>query len=280
MNAKNVAEKSLIYLFLGCISIAVIFPIFYSVMGSLKPTMEILTGTNIIPKTFVWDNYVRAFKEANFSQYTFNSVFISSIVTLFSLFNVCVVGFCLARVNFVGRKLLKALILATMFISLGPMTLAPMIQVVTDLGISRSIWSIILGTVVGVGAPVFIFEAYFKGQGDEIDEAARIDGCGFFGRFFYIGLPLSKPLMATFAVMFFNHSWNDFFWPYVLTFNNPDIQPLVVAVISLRSVMGEAATEWGLLMAGTSIAIIPVILVYLFTSRWMIQGITEGAVKM
>lgn len=268
------------YTFLIGLSMIVIFPIFYSLMGSLKGTTELLTGNNILPRHFVWENYVRAFKGAKFSIYTFNSIFIATFATAGSLLNVCIIGYCLARTNFIGKKYLKLLILSTIFIALGPMTLFPKIILVKSLGITKSIWAIILGIMTAAGPQVFIFEAYFRSQGSEIDEAAVIDGCGFFTRFFKIAVPLAKPLMGTFAVIFFNEAWNNFFWPYVLTFNNPKIQPLIVAVIALKNTAGEAATEWGLLMAGASIAIIPVLLIYIFTSKWVIAGVTEGAIKI
>ena len=271
--------KNFVYLFLGIVTISVIFPVFYCLMASFQSTRSILSEARLIPENFVWQNYSRAFVEANFTRYTFNSVFISTGCTVGNLLNSCIVGFCLARSKMVGKKLIKWVILTFMFISLGPMTLFPQIRVVLSLGIYRSIWSIILPGLGGLSMQALVFEAYFKGQGMEIDEAAVIDGCGFFGRFFKIGLPLSKPLLGTFAVINFNGSWNNFFWPYVLTFTNQKIQPLIVAVISLRDRLGEAATEWGLLLAGSTIAIIPVLILYIFTSKWIIKGVTEGSIK-
>jgi ABC-type glycerol-3-phosphate transport system permease component len=277
---KKFAPKTVLYIVLVLLSACVIFPIFYALMASIKETTEFLIGSNIIPKHIVWDNYKKAFVQAKFPTYTLNSVVISITVTIFSLMNVCILGYCFARVNFVGKNVLRILILSTIFISLGPMTLFPKFLLVKALGINKSILGIIFGIIQTGGAQIFVFEAYFKSQGTEIDEAAVIDGCGFFNRFFRIGVPLAKPLIGTFGVIFFNGAWNDFFWPYILTFNNSKIQPLVVAVISLRDTAGEAATEWGLLMAGASLAIIPVLVVYLFTSRWVISGVTEGATKM
>jgi multiple sugar transport system permease protein len=277
---KKILPKTLLYVFLVSLSICVLFPIFYALMASIKETREFLVGNNVIPKKPVWDNFKRAFVEAKFTTYTMNSVITSVAATFLSLTNVCILGYCFARTNFVGKRLLKFLILATMFISLGPMTLFPKFMVVKALGANKSLIGIILGIINTAGAQVFVFEAYFRSLGTDIDEAAIIDGCGFFNRFFRIGVPLAKPLLGTFGVIFFNGAWNDFFWPYVLTFNNSKIQPLIVAVISLKDTAGEAATEWGLLMAGASIAILPVLIVYLFTSKWVISGVTEGAVKM
>lgn len=277
---KSIVKKLPMYIFLLLICAIVIYPILYSLMGSLKPISELLTGDTFFPKKVVWSNYTRAFKQANFLQYTGNSLFYSTAGLIVSMFNVCVLGFCLARQEFVGKKLLRVLILATMFIALGPMTLYPKLEIMRNLGITGTRLSILLGIITTSSAEVFVFEAYFRSQGKEIDEAAEMDGCNLFQRFFYIALPLAKPLIGTFSVIFFTRLWNDFFWPYVMTFTNTKIQPLVVAVIALKDSTGEAATEWGLLLAGASLAIIPVILVYIFTSKWVVAGVTEGAVKM
>lgn len=268
------------YLFLGIVSVIVLFPIVFSIMGSLKPVTELLTGSSFFPESIVWSNYTRAFKEANFMGYIGNSVLYSTVGTVISMFNICVLGFCIANQEFVGKKLLRFLIMATMFVALGPMTLYPKLEIMRTLGITGTRLSIILGTILTAGAEVFVFEAYFKSQGKAIDEAASLDGCNLFHRFFYIGLPLAKPMIGTFSIIFFNRIWNDFFWPYVMTFTNTKIQPLVVAVIALKDSTGEAATEWGLLLAGASLAILPVVFVYILTSKWVIAGVTDGAVKM
>ena len=276
----KILEKAGMYIFLLLVTVIVVFPILFSIMGSLKPVRELLTGSSFFPKEVVWSNYIRAFKEANFMGYIGNSVLYSTVGTIISMFNICVLGFCIANQRFVGKKLLKLLIMATMFVALGPMTLYPKLEVMRTLGLTGTRLSIILGTITTAGAEVFIFEAYFRSQGQAIDEAASLDGCNLFQRFFYIGIPLAKPMIGTFSIIFFNRMWNDFFWPYVMTFTNTKIQPLVVAVISLKDSAGEAATEWGLLLAGASLAILPVVFVYVLTSKWVIAGVTEGAVKM
>lgn len=278
--AMKVLGKTGIYLFLIVVSVIVLFPILFSIMGSLKPVSELLTDSSFFPKEIVWSNYIRAFKEANFVGYIGNSVLYATVGTLISMFNVCVLGYCLACQDFPGKKLIRFLILATMFVALGPMTLYPKLEIIRSMGLTGTRTAIILGTIITAGAEVFVFEAYFKSQGGAINEAAELDGCNIIQRFFYIGIPLAKPMIGTFSVIFFNRIWNDFFWPYVMTFTNTKIQPLVVAVIALKDSTGEAATEWGLLLAGASLAILPVIIVYVFTSKWVIAGVTEGAVKM
>ena len=272
--------KAAMYLLLAFVSFIVLFPIVFSIMGSLKPVSELLTDSSFFPKEVVWSNYVRAFKEANFVGYIGNSVLYATVGTVISMFNICVLGYCMACQDFPGKKLIRILIMATMFVALGPMTLYPKLEIMRSLGITGTRLSIILGTIITAGAEVFVFEAYFRGQGKAINEAAELDGCNIFQRFFFIGIPLAKPMIGTFSVIFFNRIWNDFFWPYVMTFTNTKIQPLVVAVISLKDSSGEAATEWGLLLAGASLAILPVVIVYIITSKWVIAGVTEGAVKM
>ncbi|MBC8033663.1 MAG: carbohydrate ABC transporter permease [Chitinophagaceae bacterium] len=272
-------QNTIAYIILGVISVTVLLPVLYAVLGSFKSTREILTEGGLLPKIFTFENYIDAFKKGHFEKYTLNSIIIAVSDTFIGLFNITAVGFCFARSNFFGKKLLKTMILLTMFIALGPMTLYPVITVIRGMGLQNSIWGIVIGLVTGMGSGVFIFEAFFKSQGGEIDEAAVIDGCNFFQRYFFIALPLCKPLIATYSVLIFSSAWNSFFLPYILTFNRIQNQPLSVAIVSLMDMGGEGSTAWGLLFAGACLAIIPVLLVYSFTSRWFIKGITEGAVK-
>jgi ABC-type glycerol-3-phosphate transport system permease component len=112
----------------------------------------------------------------------------------------------------------------------------------------------------------------------EIDEAAKIDGCGFFRIYWNIIFPLLKPLVATVGLLSFRAAWNDYMLPMIFTLANPQKSPLIVGVVSLRN-SGEAASSWNLMLAGTTIAIVPMLIVYLFLNRYFIEGLTSGAVK-
>ena len=112
----------------------------------------------------------------------------------------------------------------------------------------------------------------------ELDEAAKIDGCGFVGIFAKIIFPLLKPILATIAILTFQGSWNDYLSPLIFTMSKPEQRTLIVGIVQLKST-GEAAASWNLMLAGTTIALIPVLIAYIFANRYFVEGIAAGAVK-
>ena len=276
---KRIANL-LTYLALCVIFVFVIFPIFYTFMGSFKSNQELLTsGSTIIPHEFVLDNYEQAWNLANFEQYTFNSVYMSFFIVLGTIITSTVAGYCFERGKFKGRNTIFAIVVSSMFVSLGSLTLYPTVMIAKWFGINKSLWGVIIIRVLGMNVTnLFITRTYIRTLSPEIDEAAKIDGCSFFSTFVHIIFPLLKPLIATIAILEFRHSWNDHMMPMVFTMSNPERMPLVVGVISLKS-SGEAASSWNLMLAGTAISMIPMILVYMIFNRYFIQGMTAGAVK-
>ena len=276
---KRIANL-LTYLALCVIFVFVIFPIFYTFMGSFKSNQDLLTsGSTIIPHEFVLDNYEQAWNLANFEQYTFNSVYMSFFIVLGTIITSTVAGYCFERGKFKGRNTIFAIVVSSMFVSLGSLTLYPTVMIAKWFGINKSLWGVIIIRVLGMNVTnLFITRTYIRTLSPEIDEAAKIDGCSFFSTFVHIIFPLLKPLIATIAILEFRHSWNDYMMPMVFTMSNPERMPLVVGVISLKS-SGEAASSWNLMLAGTAISMIPMILVYMIFNRYFIQGMTAGAVK-
>ena len=270
----------LTYLVLSVIFVFVIFPIFYTFMGSFKSIQELLTsGSTIIPHQFVLDNYKQAWNLANFEQYTWNSVYMSFFIVIGTVITSTVSGYCFERGKFKGKNTIFAIVVSSMFVSLGSLTLYPTVMIAKWFGINKSLWGVILIRVLGMNVTnLFITRTYIRTLSPEIDEAAKIDGCSFLGTFVHIIFPLLKPLIATIAILEFRHSWNDYMMPMVFTMSKPERMPLVVGVISLKS-SGEAASSWNLMLAGTAISMIPMIAVYMVFNRYFIAGMTAGAVK-
>ncbi len=270
----------LTYLVLSLIFVFVIFPIFYTFMGSFKSNQELLTsGSTIIPSQFVLDNYQQAWSLANFERYTWNSVYMSFFIVVGTIITSTVAGYCFERGRFKGKNTIFAIVVSSMFVSLGSLTLYPTVMIAKWFGINKSLWGVILIRVLGMNVTnLFITRTYIRTLSTEIDEAARIDGCSFFTTFVHIIFPLLKPLIATIAILEFRHSWNDYMMPMVFTMSKPERMPLVVGVIRLKS-SGEAASSWNLMLAGTAISMIPMIAVYMIFNRYFIEGMTAGAVK-
>ena len=280
MTVRKRLSAVLIYLVLSIVFILVIFPIFYTFMGSFKSNQELLTsGSTIIPHQFVLDNYKQAWSLANFERYTWNSVYMSFFIVVGTIITSTVAGYCFERGNFKGKNLIFSVVVSSMFVSLGSLTLYPTVMIAKWFGINKSLWGVIVIRVLGMNVTnLFVTRTYIRTLSTEIDDAAKIDGCSFFGTFVHIIFPLLKPLIATIAILEFRHSWNDYMMPMVFTMSKPDRMPLVVGVVSLKS-SGEAASSWNLMLAGTAISMIPMMVVYLFFNRYFIEGMTAGAVK-
>ena len=279
MKRQKQLSNLLVFSVLTVIFIISIFPVMYTILGSFKGNMELLTSNSLFPKRFVLDNYVQAWKMANFEKYTINSIIMSSSIVLGSIFTTTIAGYVFERGVFPGKELMFAMVVSSMFVSLGSLTLYPTYVIAKFFGINKSLWGVVIIRVFGLNVTnLFITRSYIRTLSKEIDEAAKVDGCSFFSIFARVIFPLLKPLIATIAILEFRHSWNDYLMPMVFTLSNKDRMPLIVGVMNLKG-SGEAASSWNLMLAGSSIALIPMIIVYLFFNRYFIEGLTAGAVK-
>jgi multiple sugar transport system permease protein len=280
VKAQKYVSMLLIYLVLLSVFCVTIFPVFYTFMASFKSNKEILTaGNRVIPSKFVIDNYVQAWKLANFKQYTYNSVFMSVFIVAGVIITSTICGYVFSRGRFPGKEFLYYMILSSMFVSLGSLTLYPLLMIAKTVNMNRSLWGVIIIRVFAVNTTnVFISRGFVDSIPREIDEAAKVDGCSFFQIFSHIISPLCKPVIATVGILTFRSSWNDYLLPMVFTLSNPNRMPLVVGVVNLKS-SGEAASSWNLMLAGTALSIIPMIVIYIIFNRYFIDGLTSGSVK-
>jgi multiple sugar transport system permease protein len=281
MRPLRTIETSMAILFLCAATIVALFPVFYTLMASGKSTMDILANPDkIIPDKFVFDNYVQAWRLADFKQYTFNSVFLAFFIVVGTIITCTISGYVFDRGKFRGKEMIFAMVLSSMFISLGSLTLYPTLMIAKFFGINRSLWGVIIIRVFGLDvASLFISRGYINTIPREIDEAARIDGCSFFSIFIKIIFPLVKPLVATIGILQFRAAWNDYMMPMIFTMTNRSRMPLVVGVVNLKTNGGETAANWSLMLAGTAISIIPMIVIFIIFNRYFIENLTAGSVK-
>lgn len=282
-NKKNMSKTAKAafagkWIFLIIMILFTLYPVIYTVLGSLKTNAELTQGGGFFPQEWHFENYYKAFIQADFMQYTWNSIVVSTGVTLLAIVTCSLAGFILARRNFVGKKLLMALYLSMMFVSLGSVTLYPIYELLRSLKINRSMLGLIIALTGGQATNVFLVMGFTKGIPKELDEAAIIDGCSLYGVYSRIILPLSKPILAVVALFSFRNSWNDYITSLIMTISMPKLQTLTVAVVQLKYSV-NAAAEWHIMLAGASIAIIPILMVYLFANKQFIAGLTAGAVK-
>lgn len=277
---KKILGNTFVYLILIAVFAITVFPLLYTLLGSFKSNMELLTnGSSIFPKKFILDNFKQAWELANFKQYTFNSVFMSFFIVLGTIFTSTIAAYVFERGSFRYKNLIFAMVVSSMFVSLGSLTLYPQLMIAKIFNMNKSLWGVIIIRVFGMNVTnLFVARSYIRTISPEIDESAKVDGCTFFRIYRSIIFPLLKPLVATLAILEFRASWNDYMMPMVFTLSNPDRMPLVVGIMNLKG-SGAAASSWNLMLAGSSIAIVPIIVIYIIFNRYFISGLTAGAVK-
>ena len=268
-----------IYFFSGFNSLNYISDYLYF-FGSFKENRElVLGGWNILPQKFVISNYTDAWEMANFAGYTFNSVILSIGTMIVALFVTSMAGYCYARGEFPCKELFYNLMIAFMFINVGSISLRPLFELAVKVHLNQSRVTMILISAAGSQATfIFLVRGYMNTIPKELDEAAKIDGCGFFHIYWKIILPILKPVLSAVALLSFRGGWNEYIMPMIFTMSNPSLRPLTVGVVSLRN-MGDGAAAWNIMFAGSVISIVPIIILYMFTSKYFMEGMTVGAVK-
>lgn len=266
------------WIFLAVMIIFTLYPIVYTVLGSLKTNAELTQGGSFLPSQWHFENYYQAFVQADFMKYTMNSVIVSMSVTLLAVVTCSLSGFILARRDFMGKKLLMTLYMSMMFVSLGSVTLYPIYELLRAVKLNKTMFALVVALTGGQAANVFLVMGFTRGIPRELDEAAIIDGCSLYQVYARIILPLSKPILAVVALFSFRNAWNDYITGLIMTISMPKLQTLTVAVVQLKYSV-NAAAEWHIMLAGASIAIIPILIVYLFANKQFIAGLTAGAVK-
>lgn len=266
------------WIFLAIMILFTLYPITYTILGSLKTNAELTQGGSFLPSEWHFENYYKAFVEADFLKYAFNSIVVSLSVTVLAVVTCSLAGFVLARREFAGKKILLALYMSMMFVSLGSITLYPIYEMLRSLHLHKTILALVIALTGGQAANVFLVMGFTKALPKELDEAAIIDGCTVYQVYFRVILPLTKPILAVVALFSFRNAWNDYITGLVMTITAPALKTLTVAVVQLKYSV-NAAAEWHIMLAGASIAIIPILIVYLFANKQFIAGLTAGAVK-
>lgn len=266
------------WVFLISIMLFTIYPVLYALLGSFKSNFELTKGGHFLPESFSFSNYIEAFTKGNFGLYTWNSIVVASIVTVLAVFTSSMAAFVFARRDMPGKNLIMKLYMAFMFISIGSVTLYPLYLLMNGLGLTKSVLGMALVMTGGQASNVFLVTGFIKSVPKELDEAAYIDGCTPFRAYRTIIMPMIRPILAVVLLFAFRSAWNDYMTPLVMTIGNPKLRTLTVAVVQLKY-SANAAAEWNIMLAGASIALIPILIIYLFTHKQFISGLTAGAVK-
>ncbi|MDW2797655.1 carbohydrate ABC transporter permease [Clostridium boliviensis] len=277
---KTKLINAAIFLLLATLAFFTVYPVIYILFGSFKTNNELVRGgVNLLPQKFVLDNYIQAWEMANFSRYTLNSLIISFGVMAVSLTVSSMAGYVFSRKEFRFKSLIYNSMVMFMFINVGSVALRPLFELAVKMHMNRSLISIILISAGGGQATyVFLIHGFMNSIPKEMDEAAKIDGCSFFGIYSKVILPVLKPALASVALLSFRGGWNEYILPLIFTMTNEKLRPLTVGVVALQNA-GDGAAAWNILFAGSAIAIVPIIIVYIAASKQFMGGMTAGAVK-
>ena len=227
----------------------------------------------MIPEVFSVAPYER-FGKTDVMRWLFNSLLISSILTVTNVFLASLAGYAFAKLKFPGNKAVFWILLSTMMIP-AQVTLIPLYILMIDVfDLGNTYTAILLPGIVSVGN-IFLMKQYMSSLPTSLIHAARIDACGEFGIFWKVILPMAKPGLAVLAIFTFVASWNDFFWPFLVT-NSTEMRTIQVG---LASFVYADTTDFGALMAGATVAALPMMILFFSLQRYFLQGITIGAVK-
>jgi multiple sugar transport system permease protein len=250
-------------------------PFAWLVITSLKPAAQIFEfPPSWIPETFCWSNYVRVWSVIPFWNYTWNTLFVSVSATLATLVSSSLVayGFAIIRWRWANRLLI--LMLATVMLP-PQVTLIPIFILFKKLEWVGTFRPLIIPCLFGNAFFVFLFRQFFKTLPRDLIDAAKIDGCTHFDIYWRIVLALSKPVLSVVAFFSFSYSWNDFLGPLIYLNDNTQY----TLALGLQQFLSQYSAQWDLLMAASTLMILPVILIFFLLQRTFVEGITLTGVK-
>ncbi|MCR4391776.1 MAG: carbohydrate ABC transporter permease [Candidatus Acetothermia bacterium] len=251
-----------------------ILPFLWMVSTSFKDLVEALRIPPVwIPTQWRWENYLEAWNAAPFGRYFFNSFFIAITTTVGEVITTILAAYAFAKMNFLGKNVVFTILLGTMMIP-GQMLLVPNYVTISRLGWYDTYWALIIPWIVSVFG-IFLLRQFFRTIPDELWDSARIDGCSRLRYLWRIVVPLSRPGIATVALFKFVGSWNAFLWVLIMT-NKVELRTVPVG---LRYFQQDVGTDYHLLMAASTMAIVPILILFFLTQRQFVQGIARTGLK-
>ena len=256
------------------IGLVVFFPVLWLFSNAFKELKDIfMFPPAILPRQPTLDNIRSLFAQSPFGRYLFNSLFVSTTITVVAIFIHSMAAFAFARLRFPGRDWIFLAVLGTMMIPFTAL-IVPLFMLVRALG-----W---VNTYAGLIWPplfhafgIFLFRQYYLTVPKDLEDAATLDGCSTFRIWSRVFLPLSKPIISIGAVLFFIKNYNSFIWPLIITSE----EKMRVVTVGLATFRSSHETRWDWIMAGATLAAIPTITIFVFLQQYVIQGIRAGSVK-
>ena len=268
MHIETRFNKWPIHLLLIAGAIVMVIPFLWMIITSLKTFNEsMIVPPTFIPKSMEWKNYLKVFTGMNYLGYFSNTLIMTVGRTLGQLILCSMAAYAFARLRFPFKNVIFIMILAVLMVP-SQIVLIPTFIIMRTFGWIDTFYALIVPGVFSAFG-VFLLRQFFMTLPKELDEAAKIDGCSYFGIYWRIILPLSVPGLVALAIFTSLNSWNDFLYPLIMT----DTDKMRVLSVGIAAFQGEYVTDYPLLMSGAVLSALPMILVFLFLQKFFIQGI-------
>ena len=289
-NTKSRVYYILAFVLILLIALSFLFPLYWIITGSFKVKQDILSTTPVwFPTEWVTKNYESLFAKRSAPlfeigsfvgptipgaiRWLINTVFMSAAAMLLTCLTAAMAGYALAKKRFYGRTLIFSLIVATMALP-KQVILIPLLREMSALNLYDTIWAAII-PVVGWPFGVFLIKQFAEGIPTEMVEACRIDGAGEWRAFTDVMFPMIKPGVGACAIFTFINSWNDYFMQLIMLTSTKNL----TISLGIATMQGENSTDFGLIMAGSALAAVPILIVFVIFQKYFTKGITMGAVK-
>ncbi len=273
---RRSVSRPLLYGALVLCALLTMLPFVWVISGSLRSLEEIRSDPGAwVPQHLTFDNFERLFTTQGFGRFLVNSVVVAVMVVVGNIVAASAAGYALAKLDFAGRRIAFAAVMGAMMMPLTSVFVTQFV-ITVDLGLADTLTGVALPSVA-LPLSVFIMRQYAMSIPDELLEAARIDGAGEFRIFFGIFLPLAGPAVATITIMSFLSSWNNFLWPLIVA-QSMSSYTLPVG-LAATSQAAAHVTDYGLLLAGAIVVMLPVLVLFLFLQRYFVQGVAGTGMR-
>jgi putative chitobiose transport system permease protein len=264
------------YAVLGGIAILTLAPLLWLSSTALKSSSENVfqSPPQLWPSAPTLDNFVEVFQSSNFGQALWNSFVVATLSVGCNLLFCSLAAYPLARLRFPGSKIIWAVVLSTLMIPF-QIVMIPLYMITVQLGLVNSYWGIVLPNIVSAFG-IYLLRQAFLGVPQELEEAARLDGCSDLGIWWYVMLPAIRPALITLSIFVFIGAWSDFLWPLIVA-NDESYYTLPLAVSKLAT--GAFGSNWRLIAAGSIVSIAPVLVLFLFVQKYIVPTDISSGVK-
>lgn len=257
------------------VAITCVFPLVWMFSSALKTQQTIFSDMSLLPKNPQWGNFIIAWTKANFGTYFFNSLMYTSIVVAGVIFISSMAAFAFSRLEFPLKKFFFIMFMATMMIPI-PGSFISLYVLLTKLNLINTRVGYILPQINGgLAMGIFMLKTFFDKMPKDLEDAAKIDGCNKFGIYWHVALPLAKQAIAVLVIFTALQVWNEYLLA-MLVLSSKSLMPLQRGLMVFQ---GSHLTEYPLLMAGITITVVPIVIIYLVMQKYIIKGIMSGAVK-